>query len=54
MKEFENYREYIDQAVEWSISILPNLITAIIIFFVGLWAIKLINSKKKEKKPNLR
>ncbi|MBR9853653.1 MAG: mechanosensitive ion channel [Algicola sp.] len=44
MKELENYQHYVDQAVEWSISILPNLITAVLIFFVGLWFIRLINN----------
>lgn len=43
MEELENYQTYVDQAVEWALSILPDLITAIIIFFVGLWIIKLVN-----------
>ena len=43
MEELENYQDYIDQAVEWSFSVLPNLITAIITFFVGVWVIRLIN-----------
>jgi small conductance mechanosensitive channel len=44
MKQLENYEHYIDQAVEWSLSILPNLITAIVIFFIGLWFIRLVNN----------
>ncbi|WP_127136556.1 mechanosensitive ion channel family protein [Flagellimonas oceanensis] len=43
MEELENYQDYIDQAVEWAISIVPGLITAIVIFFVGLWVITFIN-----------
>src|SRR5690606_38389830 len=43
MKELENYQEYIDKATEWAIGILPNLVLAIIIFFVGLWVIRFIN-----------
>ena len=43
MEELENYQDYIDQAMEWAISILPSLITAIITFFIGLWVIKFFN-----------
>lgn len=44
MKQLENYQEYIDKAVLWGLSILPNLVMAIIIFFVGFWVIKFINN----------
>ncbi|MEC7262639.1 MAG: mechanosensitive ion channel domain-containing protein [Bacteroidota bacterium] len=44
MKQLENYQEYIDKAVMWGIGVLPNLIMAIIIFFVGFWVIKFINN----------
>ncbi len=43
MEELENYQDYLDQAVEWVIGIVPSLITAIVIFFVGLWVISFIN-----------
>ncbi|MBO0331438.1 mechanosensitive ion channel family protein [[Muricauda] lutisoli] len=43
MEELENYQDYLDQAVEWAIGIVPSLITAIVIFFVGLWVITFIN-----------
>jgi len=43
MKELENYQAYVDQGIEWAVSIVPNLITAIVMFFVGLWVIKFIN-----------
>ena len=43
MNAFENYQTYIDEAVGWTLGVLPNLITAIVIFIVGYWIIKLIN-----------
>ena len=43
MEELENYQDYLDQAIEWVIGIVPSLITAIVIFFVGLWVISFIN-----------
>ena len=43
MKQLENYQEYVDQAIEWASGVVPNVIMAIIIFFVGLWVIRLIN-----------
>lgn len=43
MKELENYQEYVDQAIEWAFGVIPNILLAIVIFFFGLWAIKLFN-----------
>ncbi|WP_318309557.1 mechanosensitive ion channel family protein [Flagellimonas crocea] len=43
MKELENYQEYADHAIEWVVGIVPNIVTAIVIFFVGLWVITFIN-----------
>lgn len=43
MEELKNYQDYIDQAVEWAIGILPGFITAIITFVIGLWVIGFIN-----------
>lgn len=43
MEQLENYQEYVDQAIEWAFGVVPNVIMAIIIFFVGLWVIRLIN-----------
>lgn len=43
MKELENYQEYVDQAIEWAFGVIPNILLAIVIFFVGLWIIKLFN-----------
>ncbi|NDV43313.1 mechanosensitive ion channel family protein [Flagellimonas sediminis] len=44
MEQLENYQEYIDKAVLWGLGVLPNLVMAIIIFFVGFWVIKFINN----------
>ncbi|NAY92818.1 mechanosensitive ion channel [Muricauda sp. JGD-17] len=43
MEELQNYQEYIDKGIDWALSILPNLIMAIIIFVVGFWVISFIN-----------
>ncbi len=43
MEELQKYQEYIDKGIDWAIGILPNLILAIIILFVGLWVISFIN-----------
>ncbi|WP_108424888.1 mechanosensitive ion channel family protein [Flagellimonas amoyensis] len=47
MKELENYQEYADKAIEWALSMIPNIVMAIIIFFVGLWVIRFINKLVK-------
>ncbi len=43
MKELENYQQYVDQGIEWAWEVIPNLILAIVIFFVGLWVIRFLN-----------
>ena len=43
MEELTNYREHIDNAIDWLWAALPNLILAAIIFVVGLWVIRLLN-----------
>lgn len=43
MEELTNYKQHIDNAISWLWAALPNLIMAIIIFFVGLWVIRFIN-----------
>lgn len=43
MEEIKNYEEYINEGMDWAISILPNLILAILTFFIGLWIIRFIN-----------
>jgi len=44
MEQFGNYQRHIEEAIAWFWSFLPNLITALILLFVGLWVIRLINS----------
>lgn len=43
MEEIKNYQEYVDKGVEWAIGVLPSLVLAIVIFFLGLWIIRFIN-----------
>ncbi len=43
MEEFTNYQEHIDSAIDWLWKVIPDLIGAILVFFIGLWAIKFIN-----------
>ncbi len=43
MESLDQYTEYIEKATTWFWEFLPNLITAIITLFVGLWIIRIIN-----------
>ncbi len=43
MEKFTNYKEHIDQLINWAWDFFPNLILAIVILIVGLWIIKFIN-----------
>lgn len=43
MEEIKNYQEYIDNAMEWALGVLPNIILAILTFVIGLWIIRFIN-----------
>lgn len=43
MEEIANYQEHIDKAIAWIWVALPNLILAVLIFFIGLWLIRFIN-----------
>ncbi|MEZ4810451.1 MAG: mechanosensitive ion channel [Allomuricauda sp.] len=43
MEQFQDYQEYIDKAVDWTVGVLPNLVLATVIFVVGLWVIRFIN-----------
>jgi small conductance mechanosensitive channel len=43
MKKLTDYQAHIDNAIAWLWSALPNLILAVLIFFIGLWFIRLIN-----------
>ena len=43
MKEFTNYQEHIDKAIDWVWNIMPDLILAIILLVVGLWVVRFLN-----------
>lgn len=47
MKEMENYQVYLEKGMDWAFAVLPNVLLALVIFFVGLWVIKLINRMVK-------
>jgi len=59
MKEFTNYQEHIDNAIDWLWNALPNLVMALTILIVGIWAMRLINRlvgkffDKKDYDPTL-
>lgn len=42
-KELEVYQEHVENAVAWFWTLLPNVVLAVVIFFVGLWVIRFIN-----------
>lgn len=42
-KELEIYQEHITNAIDWIWTLLPNLVLAILTFFVGLWIIRIID-----------
>lgn len=43
MEELSNYQEYLNNAMNWVLEALPDLISAVVIFIVGSWFIRLIN-----------
>lgn len=43
MEKLSQYQEYIDNGIKWLWEALPDLILAVVIFFVGSWFIRLIN-----------
>lgn len=43
MDTLDNYKVYLEKAMEWIWTFLPNLITAILTLIVGLWMIRIIN-----------
>ena len=59
MDKIANFQEHIDEAIAWLWDFLPNLVLAIIIFFVGLWVIRFLNRlvhkffDKKDYDPTL-
>ncbi len=43
MKEFTNYKEHIENAIDWVWNALPNLLMALVILIIGIWIMRLIN-----------
>ncbi|WP_276168019.1 mechanosensitive ion channel family protein [Zobellia alginiliquefaciens] len=43
MEKFTDYQEHIDKAIEWTWEILPDLVMALIILFLGLWIVGFLN-----------
>lgn len=43
METIENYKTYMDEALDWFMGFLPDLITAVVILVAGLWIIRIIN-----------
>ena len=43
MDTIDNYKSYMNEALEWFMGFLPDLITAVIILVAGLWIIRIIN-----------
>ncbi len=43
MEKFTNYQEHVDNAIKWFWDALPNLVTAILLLFVGIYVIRFIN-----------
>ena len=41
MEEINKYQEYIDSAIDWIWSVIPDLVLALITLIVGLWIIKI-------------
>jgi small conductance mechanosensitive channel len=43
MDQISNYQEHMKKAIDWAWTIIPNIVTAVVILFVGLWVIRFIN-----------
>ncbi|SHG65606.1 mechanosensitive ion channel family protein [Flagellimonas flava] len=43
MEELRNFEKHLENAIDWFWGFMPDLILAIIIFFVGLWIVRFIN-----------
>lgn len=44
MENFTDYQNHMIKAIDWAWTILPNIVTAVLLFFGGLWVIRFINS----------
>ncbi len=45
--KISNYEQHLENAIEWFWNLVPDLLLAIIILFVGLWVIRFINKLVK-------
>ncbi|TMU54351.1 mechanosensitive ion channel family protein [Flagellimonas algicola] len=43
MKQLRDFEQHLEHAIEWFWGFMPNLILALVIFFVGFWIVRLIN-----------
>ena len=43
MEELKSFEKHLENAIDWFWSFIPNLVLAIVIFFVGLWIVRFIN-----------
>lgn len=43
MKELRDFEQHLENAIDWFWEFMPDLVLAIIIFFVGLWIVRFIN-----------
>lgn len=43
MEQLRDFEKHLEMAIEWFWDFMPDLILAIVIFFVGLWIVRLIN-----------
>lgn len=43
MEELRNFEKHLENAIDWFWGFMPDLILAMIIFFVGLWIVRFIN-----------
>ncbi len=43
MNELRDFEKHLEKAIDWFWNFVPNLVLAIVIFFVGLWIVRFIN-----------
>ncbi|WP_420602778.1 mechanosensitive ion channel family protein [Flagellimonas sp.] len=43
MEELHDFEKHLENAIDWFWNFMPNLILAVVIFFVGLWIVRFIN-----------
>ncbi|WP_420402174.1 mechanosensitive ion channel family protein [Flagellimonas sp.] len=59
MKQLRDFEQHLEHAIEWFWGFMPNLILAVVIFFVGFWIVRLINKmvhrffERKDYDPTL-